>query len=176
MIQDKISQKSVYSLLRLYHFLFDTPMQNIFDQHVVTALIGRIDKLNAVSKPLWGKMTASQMLAHCCVPYEMVYEPDKHPRPNAFMKFILKLLAKETVVGSKPYKHNTRTAPAFLIKDDKDFEAEKKRLTDYLNTTQQLGEDYFEGKESHSFGVLTKEEWNIMFYKHLDHHLRQFGV
>ena len=175
MIQDKISQSS-YIHFSDYHFLFDTTMKNIFDQHVVTGLIDRIDKLSAASKPLWGKMTVAQMLAHCCVPYEMVYEPDKHQKPNAFMKFILKLLVKETVVGSKPYKHNTRTAPAFLINDDKDFDAEKKRLVAYLITTQQLGEDHFEGKESHSFGVLTKEEWNIMFYKHLDHHLRQFGV
>ena len=34
----------------------------------------------------------------------------------------------------------------------------------------------FEGKESNSFGPLTKGEWNNMFYKHLDHHLSQFGV
>ena len=41
---------------------------------------------------------------------------------------------------------------------------------------QQLLSDYFNGKESHSFGILTVTEWNNSFYKHLDHHLNQFGV
>ena len=50
------------------------------------------------------------------------------------------------------------------------------RLIDYINRTQQLGENHFDGKESHSFGPLTKTEWNNMFYKHLDHHLAQFGA
>ena len=75
-----------------------------------------------------------------------------------------------------PYKHSERTAPAFLVSNDKDFEVEKKRLTDHLRQTQELGESHFENKESHSFGRLTKTEWNNMLYKHIDHHLRQFGV
>ena len=62
------------------------------------------------------------------------------------------------------------------MSDDKDFETEKRRLIDYLRRTQELGENYFDGKESLSFGRLNKQQWNNMFYKHLDHHLRQFGV
>ena len=71
---------------------------------------------------------------------------------------------------------NSRTAPAFLITDTKDFEAEKKRLINYIKKTQELGEAHFDNKESHSFGNLSKTEWNNMFYKHIDHHLTQFGV
>ena len=56
------------------------------------------------------------------------------------------------------------------------FETEKARLIDYIEKTQQLGEAHFDNKESHSFGVLTKTEWNNMFYKHLNHHLNQFKV
>jgi hypothetical protein len=99
-----------------------------------------------------------------------------HPAPNAFMKFILKLLVKKTVVNEVPYKKSSQTAPAFIIKDDKDFAVEKERLINYIRKTQELGGAYFEGKESLSFGALNKTEWNNMFYKHLDHHLQQFGV
>jgi hypothetical protein len=35
---------------------------------------------------------------------------------------------------------------------------------------------HFEGKESNSFGALNSTEWNNMLFKHLDHHLNQFGV
>ncbi len=45
-----------------------------------------------------------------------------------------------------------------------------------MNKTQQLGENHFDGKESHSFGALNSKEWNNMFVKHLEHHLKQFGV
>lgn len=63
-----------------------------------------------------------------------------------------------------------------MITDQKDFEKEKSKLIGYIKQTQEEGADSFDGKESHSFGVLNKAEWNNMFYKHLDHHLTQFGV
>lgn len=150
-------------------------MKNVFNPTDVLALIFRINKLTTDSKPLWGKMTVAQMLAHVNVSYEMVFT-DKHRRPNAFMRMLLKLLVKGKVVGPLPYEHDTPTAPAFLIKNDRDFEIEKTRLLSHLNQTMQLGEAYFHNKESHSFGRLTADEWNVMFYKHLDHHLSQFEV
>jgi hypothetical protein len=150
-------------------------MKNIFTAEVSNEVINRINKLEPNTQALWGKMSVSQMLAHCNVTYEMEYE-NIHPKPNAFMRFILKALVKKGVVNEKPYRRNGQTAPAFIVKDDKDFTKEKARLIEYLNKTQALGENHFDSKESHSFGVLTKTEWNNMFYKHLDHHLTQFGV
>ncbi len=150
-------------------------MKNIFTREIAGEIIDRIDKLESGTKPLWGKMGVAQMLAHCNVTYEMVYE-NKHPKPNTFKRFLLKLFVKKIVVSEKPYSKNSRTAPEFLIREDKNFETEKVRLTSYIKKTQELGETHFDGKESHSFGVLTKAEWNNMFYKHLDHHLTQFGV
>ena len=148
---------------------------NIFEQETVSTVIERINQLKDGKNAEWGKMSAAQMLAHCNVQYEMVYE-DKHAKPNMFMKFMLKLLVKKKVVTDVPYPKNGQTAPQFVIKDDKNFEGEKKRLIDYLQKTQELGEAHFDGKESFSFGPLNLEEWNYMFYKHLDHHLKQFGV
>lgn len=148
---------------------------SVFQSDVVDALTDRIEQLRAETKPQWGVMNATQMLAHCCVTYEMVFE-NKHKRPNALMRFVLKLAVKQTVVGDTPYKHNTRTAPAFIIRDERDFDTEKARLVVYLRRVQLMGEKQFEGKESLSFGPLTAREWNVLFYKHLDHHLTQFGV
>jgi len=150
-------------------------MKNVFDETVTTGLIDRINNLNPANKAVWGKMNVSQMLAHCNVTYELIYD-NKHPKPNAFKKFILKLVAKPYVVTEKPYKKNGPTGPQFIIKGDRDFEAERKRLIEYIRKTQQLGADHFDGLESHSFGVLSKDEWNTLFYKHLDHHLTQFGA
>ena len=151
------------------------PLPNIFNKDVTDKLIDRINNLTPDTSPLWGKMTVDQMLAHCNVPYEMAFT-EKHPRPNGLQRFFIKLFAKNIVVSEKPYKKNSRTAPAFLMTGKKDFESEKSRLIDYLRKTHELGESHFDQKESLSFGPLSIREWSNLFYKHLDHHLTQFGV
>jgi hypothetical protein len=150
-------------------------MKDIFDAAVVAELVERINTLTPSTPAKWGKMNVAQMLAHCSVTYEMIFE-DKHPKSSGFMKFMLKLFVKPTVVGDKPYKNNSRTAPAFVIADERIFETEKVRLIAFIQKVQGLGGAYFNNKESHSFGKLTTKEWNVMFYKHLDYHLSQFGA
>lgn len=150
-------------------------MQNVFLKEDCDQFVTRINKLKTDSQPLWGKMSVDQMLAHCNVTYEMVYD-NIHSKPNAFVKLLLKLLAKNKVVSETPYPRSFGTAPQFIIKGNRDFELEKSRLISYVQKTQELGEKEFEGKESLSFGKLSSIEWNNMFAKHLDHHLSQFGV
>jgi hypothetical protein len=150
------------------------PLPNIFTRDIAESMIARINRLTPNSKPQWGKMSVDKMLAHLNVAYETIYEPGKHPAPNFFMKIIFRLIVKPIVTGEKPAKKNSPTAPYFIIASDKDFESEKARLIEFIRKTQQLGESHFDGKPSLAFGVLTKEEWNNMLYKHLDHHLTQF--
>lgn len=151
-------------------------MENIFNKQVTNSVIERINQLNETSQPQWGKMNVAQMLAHCSVTYEYVFEEGKYNKPKGLKKLLLKLLVKGIVVGEKPYSKNGRTAPDFLITDTRVFNTEKEKLVEYLRKTQALGEEHFHNKESHSFGSLTKTEWNNMFYKHINHHLTQFGV
>jgi len=150
-------------------------MKNIFDPTVTQELIDRISSLTPETTPKWGKMTVDQMMAHCSVAYEMAYT-DKHPKPNALMRFLLKTFVKKGVVNEKPYPRNSRTAPAFLISTGRDFDVERNRLISFVRKTCDYGPNYFDGKESLSFGAMTTPEWNNLFYKHLDHHLTQFGV
>lgn len=150
-------------------------IKNIFDQEITEEVLARIEKLTTESKPHWGKMNVAQMLAHCNVTYDMVFT-DHYVKAKAFKKFLLTSLIKPTVVGDKPYKKNSRTAPQFLIVDARVFQEEKTKLVGYLKQVQELGGAHFEGKESNSFGNLTEREWNNMFYKHIDHHLQQFGA
>ena len=150
-------------------------MKNIFLKNDSAEIVNRINDLKPDSTALWGSMSVAQMLAHCNVTYEMIYD-NIHPKPNGFMRFILKSFIKKGVVDEKPYPKNSKTAPQFIVKGDRDFDLEKDRLISYINRTQELGEKEFEAKESLSFGKLTAKEWNNMFTKHLDHHLTQFGV
>lgn len=150
-------------------------IKNVFDNNVSNEFIKRINQLTPETKALWGKMDAAQMLAHCSVTYEYIYDTI-HPKPRGLKKLILKAFVKNLVVGEKGYKKNNPTAPEFIMKSGKDFSTEKERLISYIKQTQELGEQYFDNRESHSFGVLNKIQWNNMFSKHLEHHLSQFGV
>ena len=150
-------------------------MGNVFNAEEVGVLKERINKLSPETKAQWGKMDVAQMLAHCCVTYEMAYE-DKYPKAKGFKKVMLNWFVKPIVTNEKPYKKNSRTAPQFIIADTRVFDTEKERLVNYIQKTLELGENGFEGKESNSFGVLTVKEWNNSFYKHLNHHLVQFGA
>lgn len=149
--------------------------KNLFELKEVEEAIARINNLDNKAQPQWGKMSVGQMLAHCNVAYDLTYT-DKYPKPKGFKKFMIKLFAKNIVVGPKPYKKNLRTAPEFLISGQRDFDVEKSKLIKNLKKTQELGMEHFNNKESHAFGKLTTKEWNTLFSKHLDHHLSQFGV
>lgn len=151
-------------------------LPNIFSKEVSEGIITRINHLTNETQAKWGKMNVSQMLAHCCVTYEYIYEPGKYAKPGFMMGIILKTVVKKAVTNENKYKSNLRTAPDFVIVDQRDFEKEKNRLIDFIRKVQQEGEANFDGRISHSFGKLNKEQWNNMFYKHLDHHLSQFGV
>lgn len=151
-------------------------LPNVFTTEVSNEITSRINKLTPSTTAQWGKMNVAQMLAHCNVTYEMMYTEKHPPVTNFMMKLLLKYVVKGVVTNEKPYKASSGTAPAFIIKDERNFEAEKANLISYVTKTQELGENHFDGKASHSFGILNKTEWNNMLYKHLNHHLSQFGV
>ena len=148
---------------------------NIFTEACTQTLQKRIDQLSPMTQRRWGKMNVSQMLAHCCIPYEQALG-ERNDAPPFFMKLVLKLFFKKSMTNEIPYAANLPTAPSFVIVDQKDFEKEKARLIEYIKKLEKKGADYFEGRAQLSLGKLNSMEWNNLLYKHLDHHLRQFGV
>lgn len=151
-------------------------MKNIFQKEIANEIITRINELTPNSKPLWGRMNVSQMLAHCNVTYTYTYQPEQFKKPNFIVRFILKTVVKKYVLSPNPYKHNGKTAPEFIIKEERNFDLEKEKLINNIIKTQELGEKHFDGLENISFGKMSSDQWNTMFYKHLNHHLSQFGV
>ena len=151
-------------------------MQNIFDAQVAQEYINRINNLTPETQRKWGKMTASQMLAHCNVTYDSIFEPEKQKSPSFLAKFLLKTFVKKKVTNEIPYKQNLPTSPIFIISDERNFEVEQKKLIVNIQKVQQLGENAFEGKIHTSFGPLSVSEWNNLMAKHLNHHLAQFGI
>lgn len=148
---------------------------NTFNEKVKNENLTRLEKLTAETKANWGTMNAAQMMAHVNVAYRMAL--DENTKINrGFKRFIISLLAKKQVVSEKPYPKNGRTAPEFIVADQRDFQKEKAQLIKNIEEVYAKGPTYFNGKESASFGPLSTEEWSNLFQKHLNHHFEQFGL
>ncbi len=148
---------------------------NTFDPKTTEKTFERLEKLNYMSKPQWGKMNVAQMMAHLNVTYDLAYDRIQSPA-SFFTRIMLKLFVKPIVTNDKPYKKNSPTAPVFIIADERDFEKEKAIFINNIKETEAKGAAFFEGKISASFGKMTAMQWNTQFYKHIDHHFTQFGV
>jgi Protein of unknown function (DUF1569) len=149
-------------------------MKNLYEPAAVQEVKQRLDQLEPARPPLWGKMNSAQMMAHIAEQFEMVMGRAFPPRSLAGRVF--GRFAKPITVNEKPFPRSTPTDKALVISDDRDFETERKRLSNSIDEFSSAGPAGCT-KHPHSFfGHLTAQEWSRLMYKHLDHHLRQFGV
>ena len=139
-------------------------------------LLDRIDCLSPLSTPLWGKMSVSQMLAHCAITYKEILSEKPPKKAPWIMRLAAGLFFKRSLTGDKPMARNLPTGKALVITDEPEFMRVRDNLKDVIQRAHGLGEQHFEGLESGLFGKLSAQQWSNMLYKHLDHHLRQFGV
>lgn len=147
-------------------------MKSFFEDGVYEEISSRLNTLNENTPSQWGKMNVAQMLYHCQMPLNIILEiEDYGVKPN----WLVNLLFKKSMYSDKLWKKNMPTAKGFAVTDTKDFNTEKAaiiKLLDALNSKRELEE----WQPHPAFGKLTKTQWGKMQYKHLDHHLRQFGV
>ncbi|WP_026562709.1 DUF1569 domain-containing protein [Bacillus sp. J37] len=149
-------------------------MKNIFIQLHSEELLNRIDKLSPHSKPQWGKMDVAQMLAHCSA-FQDIAMGHSFPA-RGWLGIVIGNFVKPIFYNDKPLTQNMSTIPTILIIDEKEFETEKEKLKDKMITFQNNGPDKCTTHPHPFFGKLTSEQWGKGIYKHLDHHLKQFGV
>jgi len=149
-------------------------MKNLFDKDCYDEISRRLNALTPASQRQWGKMDAAQMLAHCKAAFTVPLTDKKIPRN--FLGLLIGWMVKAKLYNDSPWKKNLPTAPNFIIKGERDFEKEKQELFDLVNQFYTGGPANV-GKFPHPmFGTYTSEQWGQSMYKHLDHHLRQFGV
>lgn len=148
-------------------------MKSIFDIHTTNELIERIETLTPASKSLWGNMNVYQMVNHCTRCEDMYLGKIKVKR--AFIGRIMgRFILKQILKDEKPFSKNSPTSMELKTPDETgNLEARK---TEWINRIKQY-QTYTHQHLVHSFfGSLTKEQIGYLDYKHIDHHLRQFGV
>jgi hypothetical protein len=149
-------------------------MKSLYETAAVEDVKRRIGLLGPGSERLWGKMTAAQMLAHCSIGMETAVGDTVLPR--MLIGRVLGPLVKAGYVNDKPMSRNGPTAPGLIVGDERDLVAEQGRLVRLIDRFYQAGPEGCTKAPHCFFGKLTPEEWAKGMYKHLDHHLQQFGV
>ncbi|MBX2845381.1 MAG: DinB family protein [Saprospiraceae bacterium] len=151
-------------------------MKSLFNPDTFDHILHRVNQITPELKPQWGRMSAAQMLSHCAIVNETYTGDTELPKPNFIQKLFAPMI-KKLVYGPKPYPHNTRTHPLFLQTLTKDFDTEKARLLKVMDKLRDPAmQDKIVNTHHVMFGTLKREELGWGLYKHLDHHLSQFGV
>lgn len=149
-------------------------MTNIFDKEDNAELLNRLQELTSESKPLWGKMTAAQMVLHAQRPLEVAL--GTLMLKGGLLGFLFGKMAKNSFLKKLAFSKNSPTAPQFKINFAPDFEKEKNELIRIVSEFGNTGPAIIANKHHPFFGEMTDEEWGKLHYIHLDHHLKQFGL
>lgn len=150
-------------------------MQSLFNQSDNQEIINRINRLTPATQGLWGKMNVTQMLTHSSEPLRMALG-ELELKANLLTFFFSKILRRKFTKDTTPFSKNLPTSKQLVIVDTKDFEQEKERLILLVKQFITVGTSGITTKPHPVFGKMTPQEWDIIQWKHLDHHLRQFGV
>ena len=147
-------------------------MKSIFDEKAYNEIVSRVNNLNAGSKGQWGKMTIAQMVWHCQIPLKVAI---KNKKSNKKGNPLIGWFFKKSLYNDKPWRKNLPTSSFAKAKEDKDFNAEFETLQKLIHEVYEF-RDRKEWNPHPLFGSFTPQQWGQMQYKHLDHHLRQFGA
>ncbi|HEY4354895.1 MAG TPA: DUF1569 domain-containing protein [Acidobacteriaceae bacterium] len=153
-------------------------MKDLFNQILAEETRQRILQLRPESERQWGRMAVAPILAHCTSGLEMamgVIKPKRAPFPGNLLGPVIKPLVFR---DDKPIRRNSPSSPELFTADSAqcELEHERSRLIAAIDSFASQGAACCSKHPHPFFGPLTPEQWAILMYKHVDHHLRQFGA
>jgi hypothetical protein len=153
--------------------LFGMAMRHktLLDESVLRHMQERLARLTPLSPGRWGKMSVAQMLHHIGGGLQMAMGDLAIPRRRSPLRLFP---VKQLIIFVLPFPKGAPTAPLLVAKDDFDFDRERRNVNDLLDSFGKR--DLVAWPDHPAFGPLNREQWGVMVWKHLDHHLRQFGV
>ncbi len=148
-------------------------MKNLFDPAAANQIKTRLAQLTPQSPRQWGKMTPAQMLAYCALGMQWAVGgvvPERGPWP---MRLVGRLIKPFVLRDDAPLRKDAPTAKSLVMTDSHNFQQEREQL---LLLIDKFAAGAVTEHPHTFFGSLTPDEWAVLTYKHLDHHLRQFSV
>jgi hypothetical protein len=148
-------------------------MKTVFDDATRSGILARVGRVESGVKPQWGKMNAEQMLAHLHQALQMaVGELSTKPKKLPIRYFPLKQL----IIYLVPFPKGAPTAPELIPGANAGTVEENKQRLAQSMAAFATRANATNWPEHPAFGHLTTRAWGVLVYRHMDHHLRQFGV
>ena len=149
--------------------------KNLLDKESNEQLVARVQALQAGTPPRWGGMTATEMLLHCNKAHTLMLAlATATARRTSPLQYLIRWL----VLYVLPQFPKNAKAPKEIrtkgIIDPTAFEEQKEAFVALLRRFPQHREPI--AHRHPYFGALTTRQWGLTGWKHVDHHLRQFGV
>lgn len=149
-------------------------MKTLFDPIINAEILNRIERLNSSSKPKWGKMNVEQMLTHLYLSLQVNFGEIELKR--GLLGLFFSGISRNILLGEKPFPKHLPADKKVLAKEVSSFSSEKKKVENSIKMYLESGPEGLSKKPHNILGKITTEESSFLSYKHLDHHLRQFGV
>lgn len=147
-------------------------MPTLFDPSAREKIVARLSNLTSDRRPLWGRLDAARVQTHLSDQLRMALgDVVCKPKNTPFQYPVIRQL----IVYVLPWPKGAPTAPELLATAPAEFEADKQTL---LQLIERVGtrkpEESF--GDHPAFGRLSRRAWGVLAWRHLDHHLRQFGL
>lgn len=133
-------------------------------------LLDRFARLTPDRAAAWGRMDAPRMVRHLIESLRMA-NGELVPRPRPFP---LQRLVRYLAIHVLPFPKGAPTAPELLARAPATWDVDLAHLRDLVARHPEPREGAPLPPHP-AFGRMTKRDWGALLYKHLDHHLRQFG-
>ena len=117
-------------------------------------------------------MSAPQMVCHLAESLKMALGDLPVASKNVPIRYPP---LKQFIVYLAPFPKNVPTAPELLARSPREWSADVADLQSLLNRFAARGAGSA-WPEHPAFGKLSGRAWGVLVYRHMDHHLRQFGA
>jgi hypothetical protein len=148
-------------------------MKSIWQDATRREVATRLAQLTPERRAEWGRMSAQQMVCHLAASVQMaigerICAPKRTP-----LRFPI---VKHLVIYVLPFPKSVPTAPELIVAATPNAWAR-----DVGDLQAALDRFIARGPEARwvdhpTFGRLSAGQWGVLVYRHVDHHLRQFGV
>lgn len=147
-------------------------MKSVWNPADARDLHDRIDRLSGTTAARWGRMSAPQMIMHLCDALRMASGELPVRSRNLPIRYPP---LKQLIVYFVPIPKNFPTAPELIARAPSEWTADVGELHLRLEEFVRRGPTAT-AAEHPAFGKMTGRQWGVLVYRHMDHHLRQFGV
>jgi hypothetical protein len=147
-------------------------MKSIWQEETQRELHDRVGRLAWDGRAAWGRFTAPKMVCHLADSLKMAMG-DLKVAPKALPIRYPPL--KQFIVYLAPFPKGMPTAPELLAREPREWAADVADLQALLDRAASA-RTTDTWPEHPAFGKLSTRGWGVLIFRHMDHHLKQFGA